>query len=715
MLAKLPRVKRKARSFQRLEVDADQSVTVAALEVEQQAAGTGTLAPGRPHKSMAIGMIVVVFSCVALLLVATLSSRSGTSAALAAMPVPISERQEAPLPLPPPHHSKLPGHPVAAPSLPPPSPPPPSPPPPSPPPPEYAYANFGPPPVIPPSYLPPHPVPSFLFLLFDDLPSEDIGVFGAPPELTPNLDRMVRTANRSLAFLNAHAVSSLCTPSRFSVLTGRYPSAATFVGKQATEVLPVKNVQFLLELRGDGSTTLAGRLRQHGWITGMVGKWHLWHVAAGTKGAEEARERVLATGGFDFAEHVVLNNVRDHGTKLADLMPGESQNHEPEATAAAAVRFIQLARARSRPFFLFYSTTLVHDPMLDIESDQLLQEPNPGPTADRIFGSAEERESFMQSARELRLRVRERLQQGKGKFLLHRMHATQWLDATLEWVFAALEPTASNGVYVIAASDHGASNFGKGAAFEGSTRVPLTFSLLNKPPASIQVPHRARAIAVGSTMLDPGEHGNSPVRTTNARVSLLDIFSTVLDLAGVGSTRPELSGEGTSLLPLLELGVTPQQPRDHFVQVGRTRAITRNGSRWKLVVRTSPSLISSEGRHCVTEHGDDLTEKITSYWAGRPKMHVRLAYQNYEMHPFTYCDPVQLYDLQVDPGEMCNLAPQHVDIVGELWRHLDAFIKRTEPTALFSLPAVRAWLFRIEDTVTKPLGEMEGATFPREA
>jgi arylsulfatase A-like enzyme len=102
--------------------------------------------------------------------------------------------------------------------------------------------------------------PNILYILADDLGWADIGLHGAPIR-TPNIDRLGREGVE----LTQHYACPMCTPTRASLLTGRYPSR---FGAHATvpsnaPVLP------------DGYQTLATALRDAGYDTGLFGKWHL--------------------------------------------------------------------------------------------------------------------------------------------------------------------------------------------------------------------------------------------------------------------------------------------------------------------------------------------------------------------------------------------------------------------------------------------------------
>ncbi|MCX7012809.1 MAG: sulfatase-like hydrolase/transferase [Candidatus Sumerlaeota bacterium] len=107
--------------------------------------------------------------------------------------------------------------------------------------------------------------PNIVFILADDIGYGDLGCYGATKVKTPNLDRL---ATQGIRFTDAHSSSAMCSPTRYAVMTGEYawrnPATTVFVldGEAPLCIRP-------------GRMTLPSMLKQAGYTTGVVGKWHL--------------------------------------------------------------------------------------------------------------------------------------------------------------------------------------------------------------------------------------------------------------------------------------------------------------------------------------------------------------------------------------------------------------------------------------------------------
>src|SRR4051812_15080882 len=105
--------------------------------------------------------------------------------------------------------------------------------------------------------------PNIVFILSDDIGYGDVGCYGANKVKTPNLDRLAR---EGLRFTDAHAPASVCTPTRYAFLTGKY------AWRQPGTGIAAGNATLLI---AEGTPTVASVLKKAGYNTALVGKWHL--------------------------------------------------------------------------------------------------------------------------------------------------------------------------------------------------------------------------------------------------------------------------------------------------------------------------------------------------------------------------------------------------------------------------------------------------------
>ncbi len=213
--------------------------------------------------------------------------------------------------------------------------------------------------------------PNIIFFLVDDYDKPETSVYGGNV-LTPNLDRMAR---EGMVFHNAYMTSTVCTPSRYTCLTGRY-AGSSYSSEYLTEFpegmqgLPAFNVA--LE---DDHMNVGRVLAENGYATGFVGKYHVggeeshspeqlekhglhdvpknvpWTKEIDRKQFENEKihREMIKKQGFTWAKNIYWGNTR-----------APFKGHNPEWTAAAALEFIE--EHKDGPFYLHYCTTLLHGP-----------------------------------------------------------------------------------------------------------------------------------------------------------------------------------------------------------------------------------------------------------------------------------------------------------------------------------------------------------------
>ena len=136
-------------------------------------------------------------------------------------------------------------------------------------------------------------LPNFVIIFADDLGYGDLGTYGNPTILTPNLDKMAYEGQK---WTNFYVGASVCTPSRAALLTGRLPVRSGMANSKTRVLFPnSKNGLPASEI------TLAEQLKKAGYKTACIGKWHLGH-----------KEQYLPTNnGFDYYFGIPYSNDMD--------------------------------------------------------------------------------------------------------------------------------------------------------------------------------------------------------------------------------------------------------------------------------------------------------------------------------------------------------------------------------------------------------------------
>ena len=201
---------------------------------------------------------------------------------------------------------------------------------------------------------PPTPAaPNVLFFLIDDLGWRDLGCSGSDFYETPNVDRL---ASEGMRFTHAYAACPVCSPSRAAILTGKYPARVGLTqwldGNVDAKVLDVPYVHHLPL----SETTLAEAMKEGGYQTWHVGKWHLGgepfypehqgfdvNIAGGRAGHPPA------PNGY-WGPYSLPNFTGPKGEYLTDRLTDE------------AIKLIQ-TRDKSKPFFLDFWHYAVHTPI----------------------------------------------------------------------------------------------------------------------------------------------------------------------------------------------------------------------------------------------------------------------------------------------------------------------------------------------------------------
>lgn len=468
--------------------------------------------------------------------------------------------------------------------------------------------------------------PNIVLIYTDDVGYGDLGSYGATRVQTPSIDRL---ASEGLRLTRAHATSATCTPSRYSLLTGEYawrrPGTGIATGDQSLLIEP-------------GRATLPAVLREAGYTTGVVGKWHL---GLGPRGGPDWNAEVRpgpleigfqysflipATG--DRVPTVYLENHRvvgldprdpiqvSFGKRIGDEPTGRerpdllkmrpSHGHDQtivngisrigymtggraarwmdedmaDTITRRAVRFIE--QNRSRPFFLYFSTHDIHVPR--VPHPRFVGRTDMGPRGDVIA----------------------QMDWSVGE-ILGTLDRLGLAENTLVLFSSDNGPVVDDGYHDEAVERLGSHRpagplrGGKYSAFEAGTRVPLL----------VRWPGRVRPGAI-----------------SDALFSQVDLMASLAALTGVSLDPREAPDSRNHLQALLGRA---EKGREHVVQQSIRNTLSLVRGRWKYI---EPSDGPAVNRNTGIELGN----------APQP----------------------QLYDLVADPGERRNVAVEHPEVVREM-------------------------------------------------
>jgi arylsulfatase A-like enzyme len=422
--------------------------------------------------------------------------------------------------------------------------------------------------------------PNIIYILTDDVGYGDVGCYGATHVKTPNIDRL---AKEGLRFIDAHATASVCTPTRYAFMTGRY------AWRQAGTGIAPGNSPGLIK---PGTVTVPSILHRVGYATGLVGKWHLGLGETQTDFNGDIKPGPLELG-FDYSFFipatgdrvpcVFIENHRvvgydpadpiqvSYGRKIGDEPTGKDPGIEfkvrggpghfdtvvngiprigfmtggkaarwvdediADTLTAKAVKFIE--SHQSTPFFLYFAPHDIHEPMV----------PHP-----RFRGTSD---------------------------CGWRGDAIHQLDWTVGQVLATLDrlKLATN-TLIIFTSDNGGA-------------IKNTYDDGTNPLHGRQKPNGALRDSKGS--LYEGGHrvpfiarwpGHVPAGTTSPElIAHVDTLASLAALTGQ-SLPPEAAPDSFNVLPAWLGGKSSPHPRDHLVlQNNGQRPLALRQGNWVLI------------------------------------------------------------------------------------------------------------------------------------
>jgi arylsulfatase A-like enzyme len=338
--------------------------------------------------------------------------------------------------------------------------------------------------------------PNIVFILIDDLGWADVGCFGSKYYETPHIDRL---ATQGMRFTDAYAACPVCSPTRASIMTGKYPARLHLTdwipgeGNSPSHALRVPNWTQFLPL---AEVTVADALKSAGYVTASIGKWHL----GGPAYYPEHHGFELNVAGTHFGQPA--SYFWPYEGKSHTVAGLKSGGHEGEyltdRLTAEAETFIDANK--DRPFFLYFAHYAVHMPLQAKPAVLAKYKAKPpcggqnNPTYAAMIESVDDSVGRIQ----------------------HKLQSLGIDERTLI-VFMS-----DNGGLWPMSTSNAPLRAGKGYSYEGGIREPLI----------VKWPGTTR-----------------PGATCGVPVSSIDFFPTLLEIAGVPSPTKI---DGRSLVPLLE-------------------------------------------------------------------------------------------------------------------------------------------------------------------
>ncbi len=403
------------------------------------------------------------------------------------------------------------------------------------------------------------PFPNIVLFLVDDLGWRDLGCYGSEFYETPAIDRF---ASASVRFTEAYAACHVCSPTRASIVTGKHPARLHLTdwlpGRKDFSFQRLKNVQTPQQLPL-AEITIAEALREHGYRTAHIGKWHLGEDPYGP-----------LQQGFDLQ----IPNWNKGWPKAGYLSPFEMDQLESKPGDYLTDRLTDeaenfMAANPDQPFFLYMSHFAVHDP-IEGRGDLVSKYQQKAKTLDRprdpayvLEGNPDSDHTL--SRRQLDSRLHDSRWSGyrvlPDRMIKVKQHQdnvqfaamVESMDQSLDRLLSKLDRMGiADNTIVILFSDNGGmscANFGNPNRVVNRDSLDRAFATSNSPLRGGKGWLYEGGIRVPMIIHWPG-HGQ---RGTVCEIPVMstDLYPTILEMAGLAS-MPKQHLDGASIASLVD-------------------------------------------------------------------------------------------------------------------------------------------------------------------
>ncbi|MEX0986111.1 MAG: sulfatase [Bacteroidales bacterium] len=404
--------------------------------------------------------------------------------------------------------------------------------------------------------------PNVVFIMIDDMGWSDVGNYGSSLYETPNIDHL---ATQGVKFTQAYATCSVCSPTRASLISGKYPARVHLTdwlpGRKDFPFQKLKHPLINQHLPYD-ITTLPEILKENGYSTAIFGKWHLGEDSASTE-----------RQGFDL--HLPgwnkgwPNRTYFSPYNMEGLEGGPDGEYLTDRLTDEALKYMEAYR--DKPFFIYLSHFAVHDPIMgrpDLvekydeklaaqpvkEGPDFILEGNPDDPDPRTREELDElikKEEFKYHRILPERTIKIKQKQDNSEFAA----MVESVDESVGRVMARLEELGlEENTIVIFYSDNGgmsAANFGN-----PKNKVALNKDAYDKRYSTSNLPLRGAkgwfyegGIRVPLIIKMPGSGLKNEI--CEIPVTTVDFFPTILEMIGIQNDPEKLGLDGKSLVPVI--------------------------------------------------------------------------------------------------------------------------------------------------------------------